>query len=483
MNNSKLKASLLNGMIWTSGGQFLTVLVNLFVNILLARYLSPDEFGVMGIVMFFILFSDVLSKGGLGGALIRAKEVDSKDYSTIFLFNLAVSLVLYVLIFSFSTKIANFYNQPILEDLLIFTGPILVVTSFQFINMTKLLRELKFKRRFLYQFSATVIGGIIAILMASFGFGVWSLVEFQLGTAIILASFLFIFEGRHKAPFVFDIPSFRKNYAYGVNTSLASIIDTVFENIYSLVLGKYFSVSQVGYFYQAQKLQRVPNNVLNAFSQRVMFPILAKKQDSVDSFNLIYSKLLVTFTVFVGLLGLCIFVYSKSIVLILFGEEWLGSVFFLRLLVVSTFFYMQEQFNKVIFKVFNQTRTMLYLEIIKKVFQIFTILIGIYYYDIKVLIYGIIATSLFSFFINYFRSRIIVESFSWFEIFMIIKVFLCAAFVAVSFELFVLPRFNNYYLVFFSFPFLFISYFFLLRISFVFNLFEFRNIVKGLNIK
>lgn len=481
MESESIKKSLFSGLIWTSGGQFLTVIVNLSINIVLAKFLSPDQFGVMGIIMFFVLLGDVLAKGGLSGALIRMEKVNPLDYSTVFVFNLIVSTILYIILWISSEEISIYYGHNEIEILLRITGLTLIVNAFQLINITNLVRSWKFKKRFIFEFSSTLIASIISVVLALNDFGIWALALLPLNTSLFLTIFLILSEGFHGG-YMFSFKSFKKTYKFGVNTTLASLIETTFENIYSLVLGRYFSVTQVGYFYQAQKLQKVPNNILNSFSQRVLFPVLSKSQNNKLEFSRVYNKINILFTVFVGLFGLFIFIFSKPIILLLFGSKWLGSVFYLQLFIVASFFYMQEQFNRIIFKVFDKTSNILVLEIIKKVFQIITIIFGVYYLNIKYLIFGYVLTSVFSFFINFSRSRKIINSDFFGEIAIVLKIFICGL-VCVFINNFCLTIFEFKYLIYFLFPFLILLYFAFLNILNVCNISDLKNILNFLNLK
>jgi teichuronic acid exporter len=446
MSDKQLKKDLKSGALWTSGGQFIITLINLVANILLARFLSPDDFGVMGIIMFFVLIGNILGKGGLSGALVRMNNVTKKDYSTTFIFNLSVSVCLYILLVICSEFIANFYNRPEIRILLIVVGLTFVINAFQLVTITHLIRTFKFKERFLYQFGATILSVILSIGLAYNGFGIWSLVVLPLSNSIFLTIILFYFHGFYGGV-IFSKDSFNNIYKFGVNTSLANLLNVGFENVYSLVLGSYFSITQVGFYYQANKLQKVPNNVINSFAQRVLFPVLAQKQEDLTKFNEIYTKVLTFFTVIVGLVGLLVFIYAEIGIDLLLGEKWFGAVFYLKLLIVASFFYMQEQFNRVIFKVFDQTKQILILELIKKAFQSLTIIIGIYYANLEFLMYGFVVTNVFSFFVNYVKSRKITKTFSLIEIFMILKVIICCSLTVILiqylFKFFSLTTYNS----------------------------------------
>ncbi|MDR5589335.1 lipopolysaccharide biosynthesis protein [Christiangramia sp. SM2212] len=406
--SSNLKKDLIFGIFWSSGGQLSIVLISLLTNIILARMLSPSEFGKVGVILFFIVIANVFTRGGLAGALVRMKTVNTKDYSTVFIFNLVISVICYLLLIAFSSEISIFYNDPGLADLLIFIGTVLILNSLYLVNTAKLMRELRFKEKTIYELCAVIISSIFGIYMASNGFGVWSLVYMQISNSLTMLLLLKIFASV-KINFIFSKRSFRKLFSFGANTTLASIINTTFENIYHLILGKYFSISQVGYYYQANKIQSVPNGILNTISQSVVFSSLSKVQNDLPVFVNLYQKIIVLFTIGTALIASLIYLFSEEIIQILFTAEWLRSVFYLKILILASFFYMQEQFNRVVFKVFDKTKKILGLELVKKGIQSITILVGVVTKNLDILLYGYVFTSIISYFINLNASRKIIK--------------------------------------------------------------------------
>lgn len=464
-----LNKSIVTGFFWSSGGQILIVLINLITNIVLAKYLKPAEFGQVAIVMFFVSLADVFAKGGLAGGLIRLKEIRAIDYSTVFMFNLIVSISCYILLICTSGLIANFYNDSLLSELLVVAGAVLIINALQLVTIAKLLRDLRVKTRLIYQLIATVCGSLVGIILGFLGFGVWSLISLPIAASVVLTSLLWFYEGI-ELQLKFSKSSFKKIYPFGVNTTIATLINTAFDNVYNLILGKYFSFSQVGYFYQAKKLQDVPNKVLNSFAQSVMFPALSRLQDNLDTYNRVYKRIITAFTAIIGISTIFVYLYSEIIIKLLFGREWMGSIFYLQLLIIGSFFYMQEQFNRVIFKVFDKTQTILYLEILKKIFQAFTIGVGIFYLDLEILLWGYVLTNILSSFVNYYFSRGMIESRSWAEITAIFKVVITSVVLV-----FLAKYFNNLLKldglrVLISFPIILFLYFIILKFIKVFDL-------------
>lgn len=403
-----LKKTLILGTMWSVGGQLASLLVVLITNIWMARLLSPKEFGQVGIIMFFIVLADVFTEGGLGGALIRKINPTKQDFATVFVFNLSVSIGCFLALVLSSGFIANFYNDPSLKTLLIVAGSVLIINAFQLIQNIKLMCDLKFKQKSVYRLVAVVVASIVGIIMAYKGAGVWALIVMQLLTSVVTTALLWGFEGTFFS-FYFSKKSFKELYVFGVNTTLASLLNTAFDNIYQLILGKYFSIAQVGLFYQAKKIQDVPGGIINMLTQGVVFSSLAKLQDQKQEFLRVYGKIVILFAAVLALMTTLMYLYAENIITILLGNQWLGAIFYMKLLVVASFFYFMELINRIIFKIFNQTKQILYLEIGKKTIQFVSIVIGIYFLNLNYLIVGFVITNIISYGINYHYSRKVLE--------------------------------------------------------------------------
>ncbi|MFD2516578.1 lipopolysaccharide biosynthesis protein [Salinimicrobium flavum] len=458
-----LKRDIVTGFFWSFIGQFGYMFVGLIANIILARLLSPYEFGQIGIIMFFIVIARVLTESGLSGALIRKKDATEIDFSTVFVFNLGVSLTLMFLLILFAGKIAAFYDDDELKNILIITSFVLLINALQITQNARLVKKLKFKKKASYEFIAILIASLIGIALAFKGAGVWAIVIMQISTAIILTLLLWVFEGPI-SNFYFSKSSFKGLYKFGVNTTLASLLNTAFDNIYQLILGKYFSISQTGFFYQGKRLQEVPVKIITSTTLGVVFSSLSNLQDDSKKFENYYQRIITLFTIAVGFICLVVYFYANNIILILYGEKWLGAVFYMQILIVASYFYMQEMFNRVIFKVFNKTEKILYLEIIKKSIQAISIFIGVVFKNIEILLYGFLLTSILSFFMNYNESRKVQNNFSWHEIILVIKVGMISIFTVL------IGNFVNRimdlggYQSFFALPILLLSFLILIRI-------------------
>ncbi len=474
---SSLGNKLIKGSIWSFFGQIVTLVIVLATNIWLARLLSPKEFGQIGIIMFFIIIANVFTEGGLAGALVRKKEATKEDYATVFIFNFIVSIFCYLLLVLFSGSISGFYNDIQLQNLIIVSGLILIVNAFQITINARLMSELKFKQKTIYKFISILLASIIGVSSAYFGAGVWSMVIVQLAGSFILTLLLWIFHG-FEFSIKFNKKSFKELYGFGVNTTLASLLNTAFDNIYQLILGKYFSLHQVGYFYQAKKLQDVPGGVINMLTQSVVFSSLAKLQDDKKKFAEAYNKITLFFTVTLGFISCFIYIYAEPIVNLLFGKEWSGAIFFMKLLTIASFFYLQELINRIIFKVFDETKQILYLELVKKFIQSISIVLGLFFMDLNILIIGFVITSIISYFINYYYSRKILNESGMIELLNIIKIVFFGIAISVLFV-----YFHQYFefkgvKILITLPIFIIIYFLGLQLLNIFNLKKQLSLIK-----
>lgn len=432
---SSVSKNFIVNFLWQVSGQFGYLLISLVGNIVLARLLEVYEFGIIGILLFFVSLFKVFSESGLSGALIRRGHPTDEEYSTIFIFNLVVSLCCYAILFIAAPYIAQFYDNEKLTLYLRIIGIVLIINAFQFTQATRLVVHLQYKRISLYSIIAVTFATIIGIVMATVGYGVWALIAMQILNVLFLTIIYWVKEGGyHKM--VFNKESFLSMYKFGMFTTLSSILNTAFENSYQLILGKYFSITTTGYYYQGKKLQEIPIGIIKNATTGVVFSTLSKARDDHNHFSKIYTSIVVAFTVLVGCICLNLYLFSKEVVLILYGEKWIGAVFFIKILAIASFFFMQEMFNRNIFKVFDKTERVLVLEIIKKAIQAISIIIGIVYLDIKVLMYGFVLTNVISFFINYWESRKILKNndgvFTEFAIAM--KIFILMLILGLSFE-------------------------------------------------
>jgi len=442
----ELKAQIAKGAYWTVVGQIGYMAISLITDIILAHLLTPFEFGEMAILMFFVLIANILLDSGFGSALIRKIDATNVDFSTVFVSNMVISSFCYLLLILFSGKIASYYKDPHLKELLIVIGSILIFNALCVTQNARLVKDMEFKKKALYQFFANFLASVTSLILAYFHWGIWALVAFQLLTALYYTIIIISCE-RVFFSLTFSKASFKELVGFGVNTTLTNVLATGFDNIFQLILGSYFSITITGFYYEAKRLQTVPFMVLNTVVQGVMFSSLARLQKDLSQFSAAYKRFVILLAVLMSIITCCLYIYADLIIYTLYGKKWDGAVIFIQLLSIASFFYFQELVNNTIFKVFNKTRKILYLEIVKKIIQIVSVVIGILYLSINVLFIGFIISSIIGYILNYYFSRKLIVGTGNSEFLVIIKILfvsvICVVLITYLIHLFSLSMYKS----------------------------------------
>lgn len=363
---SSVKEKTINGILWSSIERFSVQGVQLLVMLVMARLLSPEEFGLIGMLAIFIAISQSFIDSGFANALIRKLDRTEVDYSTVFYFNIVVGLICYLILFFAAPFIANFYEQPILVPLTRVLAVNLIVNSLTVVQRAKFTAEVDFKTQAKASFVAVIVSGIIGIWMAYRGYGVWSLAVQQVVNAgISMIALWFMAHWRPK--WAYSWQSFRELFSFGSKLLLSGLIDTTYRNLYLIVIGKVFTPTDLGYFTQAQKLSEFPSSNLTGVLQRVTYPILSNIQDEDERLRLVYRQYLklsafVIFPLMIGLASL-----AEPAIKLILGEKWLPAVPLLQLLCLSMMWYPIHSINLNLLQVKGRSDLFLRLEIIKKV--------------------------------------------------------------------------------------------------------------------
>lgn len=405
-----LKEKTVTGLLWSFVDSFANFGIQFVVGIILARILSPREFGLIGMLTIFIALSQTFIDSGFSTALIRKKDCTQTDYSTVFFFNLAIGIICYFLLFIFSGSISTFFEEPLLKSLIQVLGIGLILNSFGIIQRTILTKTINFKLQTKISLIASLGSGIVAITMALKGFGVWSLVALTLSRYALTSIFLWIYT-KWNPTLVFCIKSFKQLFGFGSKLLLSSLIDTAYQNIYFLVIGKYFSAVELGFYTRADQFRAMPSQNITAVIQRVSYPVLSSIQDDIPRLKenyrkLIRSTMLITFVLMLGMAAI-----AKPMILTLIGDKWLPSVIYLQMLCFVGMFYPLHALNLNMLNVQGRSDLFLRLEVIKKFLAIPTIIIGIFL-GIKIMIAGMMVNTLIALYLNsYWSGKIIGYSF------------------------------------------------------------------------
>ena len=344
MTKTTMQSSAKSGMFWSFMIQGGTQIINFIISVVLARLLLPEQFGLIGMIAIFIAISRALIDGGFVSSLIRTKDADDVDYSTVFFVNLASSFFLYILLFIAAPFIAEFYHQDILVKLIRVLGLILIINAFSLVQSVKLNKALQFKTQFKLQLPSLVISALISIWMAYNGYGVWSLVAKDILYALFATIQLWYY-AKWTPSFIFDRVKFYYHFNFGYKLSLTSIINTTFNNLYLIIIGKYFSAAQLGFYTRARSLEQLPSEFFfNAFN-RVFYPLLAQYNDDDERLKRTYSQLLQMVVFVVTPILLFLGIVATPFFRWLLTEKWLPAVPYFQLLVISGVFYPIHKYN------------------------------------------------------------------------------------------------------------------------------------------
>lgn len=407
VSTGDIKQKAVKGMLWSFIERFGSLLILFISNVALARILSPDEFGIVGILMAFVLFSSILTDGGLGNALIQKKDLSSDDCSTIFYTNIIVALSCYLVLFYFSDFIASFFSQPQLSLLMPVIGIVVIFDAFSAVQNNLLVKELNFKRIAFVKVIAAFVSSLVAVVMAFCDCGVWSLVVQYILNSITKAVLLWIV-ATWLPTLTFKWESFKLLFGYGSKLLVANLLSEIYRQAQVVVIGRFFPARQVGLFSQAKHLQDVPITTILTVVNQVTFPVFSKIQDDKTLLvkGLSRSLKLLSFINF-PLMAMLI-VCAKPIFLLLFGEKWIDAVpyfqwlcggFGLLLVVHNT--------NLSLLKAIGKSEILLYLEIVKKLLG--ASLIYMFFamdYGVLGILWALAINSVVEFFLNgYFTGR------------------------------------------------------------------------------
>jgi O-antigen/teichoic acid export membrane protein len=381
--------------------------ITFLVGLVLANLLSPTEFGTIGMITIFIAISNSIVDSGFSNALIRKLNATDKDYNTVFIFNLVISLFLYSILYLSAPAISYFFKEPLLIDITKVIGLVLFFNALGIIQRTLLVKAVDFKTQAKVSVIASLGSGIIGIGMALYGLGIWSLVAQQVCRQFLNSLFLWIFNTWQPA-LQFSTQSFRELFGFGSKLMISSIIETTYQNIYYLIIGKFYTHSQLGQYTRAEQFKNIFSQNLTSVIQRVSYPILSSIQNKEERLLETYRKLIKTTMLisFASMFGMA--AIARPMILILVGEQWLQAVTYLQIMSFAAMLYPLHAINLNILQVKGRSDLFLRLEIIKKIIAVGPILLGIFL-GIEYLLIGSVVTSFVAFFLNSYYSGTIIN--------------------------------------------------------------------------
>lgn len=391
-----LKDKSLAAFLWVLIDKMGGSVANFIVTIVLARLLTPEDFGLVAMVMVFFELSSSFIQSGIGFALIREKTITDADKSTAFIFNFLTALVFYGLLFLAAPAIAAFFQQPVLTNIVRVMGLNLIVGSLALVQHAEFTHRIDFKTQTKVRLVGVLVSGACAVGMAFSGFGVWSLVA-RIGIMELSTTVLFWVLNPWKIAFYFSRQSFRKLFGFGSVILAEALIDKFFRQLVQVLIGKFFSAATLGFFTQANTFCNMAATNFLQTIQRVTYPVLAKLQGDRVKLKDGYRRLISMSSFVIIPVMVLMGVIAEPLLTTVVGEKWLPSVPFLRLLCIGGAVYHINSINLDMLLVLGRVDLSLKLELIKKAITTVAIIIGIQFG-----IYGLILSQLASTYIALF---------------------------------------------------------------------------------
>lgn len=405
--SDSLKHKTVRGAGWSLVENMLSHGMGFLIGLILARLLSPKEYGLIGIITIFTVLFDTIVDSGFTNALIRKKDADDKDYNTVFVANIVLSSLLSALLFVCSPYISLFFKLPELTSLMKVMSCVIIINAFAIVQRALLTKRMDFKTLTKISVTSNLTSGAVGICMAFFGFGVWSLVAQQITSRLMQSLLLTVF-GRWRPRLSFYKERFSGLFSFAWKLLVSSIINNIWKQIYSIVVGKCYTVETLGLYSRANHMSQLFSVNLTNVVQRVSFPALSSIQDEEERMKSIYRKVIkITMLVcFICMLGLS--ATSKSLIEVLIGAKWLPCVPFLQIICFQKMLYPLHAINLNMLQVKGRSDLYLIIEIVKKILGVipvlFGIFVGIYWMLISSVVIGII-----DYFVNAFYSGKLID--------------------------------------------------------------------------
>ncbi len=392
-----LKQQTITGITWSFIDNSMTQIITFVVGIILARLLEPREFGLIGMITIFIAIAQSFVDSGFSQALIRKNDCTEQDYSTVFYFNIFVSIIFYIILFFSAGLISSFFNEKQLNNLIKALGLGIIINGFGIVQVAQLTKEIDIKTQTKISTIANIFSGILSIYLAYIGFGVWSLVWRSLSNNFFRILLLWFWH-KWRPQIIFSLQSFRELFTFGSKLLASGLLHTIFENLYYIVIGKYFSPEQLGFYTRANSFANLPSSNISTVIQRVSYPVLSRLQDDPVQLKSGMKKLIQITMYITFVLMFLMAAVAKPLIITLIGIKWMQSIPYLQLLCFALVLYPLQSLNLNLLNVKGRSDLFLKLEVIKKIAIVPIIFIGIFY-GIEALIIGIIVHSFFAYFI------------------------------------------------------------------------------------
>ena len=394
-----LKQKAVSGIVWTALQKYSTMLIQFVSGIILARLLTPYDYGCIGMLMIFMLLAESFIDGGFGSALIQKKNPTQTDYSTIFYWNMGLSVVFYAILYLSAPFIAVFYDIPLLSSVLRVQGLVLFIFAFNIVQSNQLRKKLNFKVLSIVTILTSVTALTATILMAYHGFGVWALVAQNILTTAIPA-LIFWFYVRWRPQLVFSWQSFRELFSFGFYMFLTHILNQFGQQIQGLLIGKFYNPATMGYYSKANSTERLASTSISKVMSQVTYPLYAEMQDNKTALGDMIKKITLTLSYVTFPLMFILLLSAKPLFILLYSDRWADSVPYFQVLCIAGLAYSLQSVNYQSVAAIGKSRTMFIWTFVKRAVGIVFVVAGLLLDGMRGLLVGMVLNTWFSYFIN-----------------------------------------------------------------------------------
>jgi O-antigen/teichoic acid export membrane protein len=399
MPKKNLKQKAASGMVWTALQKYSQMFIQFISGIILARLLTPYDYGCIGMLSIFMVLAEAFIDGGFGSALIQKKQPSQKDYSTIFFWNLGMALLMYVVLYFCAPAISRFYDLPLLRDVLRVQGLVLFIYAFNIVQRNQLRKNLNFRVLSIVTITTSLISLAVTVFMAYKGFGVWALVAQNMITAAVPA-IAFWFFIKWRPIWVFSWQSFKELFSFGLYMFLTHLINQFGQKIQGLLIGKIYTPSTMGYYSKAESTEKLASTSISSIMTQVTYPLYAEVQDNKVALSNMIRRLTMTLAYITFPLMFILLLCAKPIFLLLYSDKWLQSVPYFQALCFAGLAGCLQAVNLQAISAIGKSKTMFLWTLLKRLVGIGAVVLGLVFGGMKGLLLGVVFNYWFSYAVN-----------------------------------------------------------------------------------
>ena len=399
MNNTSLKQKAVSGVLWTSIQNFSQIFVSFISGIVLARLLEPEDYGCIGMLSIFMLISATFIDGGFGSALIQKKRPTDDDFSTVFFWNLGLSVVIYFILFFSAPLIATFYKTPILCDVLRVQGVVLIINALRAVQSNQLTKQFKFKKISITLTCSSVITLGITIWLAYKGWGVWALVTQNILLALI-PTLVYWLTNKWIPRLIFSMKSFKELFGFGFYMLATTLVSTTVNNIQGLLIGRLYNPALMGYYSKAHSTEMLASTTISQVVSQVSYPLYSELQDSKEMMISAIKRITSIIAYITFPLMFLLILLAKPVFILLYSIKWVESVPYFQLLCLAGLAICLQSVNSQSISAIGKSKVMFKWGNIKQLTGVTFVIVGLLLFGIKGMLIGMVMKSWLIYIVN-----------------------------------------------------------------------------------